>query len=130
MRRVIFLLFSVCFILNKAEAQIIIKTDTVSYSLSDAENLFIKSNFDLLAAKYQIDEAEASLIQAKLWDNPNINLELGAYNEDTKKWFEMSQNGESAVILQQLIYLAGKRNKRINIEKIYFQRNWIIYPVV
>ena len=121
MRSVIFLLFSVCFILNKAEAQIIIKTDTVSYSLSDAENLFIKSNFDLLAAKYQIDEAEASLIQAKLWDNPNINLELGAYNEDTKKWFEMSQNGESAVILQQLIYLAGKRNKRINLEKINSQ---------
>lgn len=121
MNRIILLLFSAFFILNKVEPQINLTADTVSFSLKDAENLFLKNNFDLLAARYQINEADAALIQAKLWDNPNLNFEQGAYNNDTKKWFNISQAGESAVNLQQLIYLAGKRNKRINIEKISSQ---------
>lgn len=121
MHRFFFLLLSFWFFLEKADAQINLKADTVSYSLKDAEILFLKNNFDLLAARYQINEAEAAVIQAKLWDNPSFNYEQGAYNRDTKKWFDFSQNGESAVSLQQLIYLAGKRNKRINIEKINSQ---------
>jgi outer membrane protein, heavy metal efflux system len=121
MHRIIFLLLPVCFILNNVEAQIGSKADTVSLSLQDAENLFLKNNFDLLAAKYQINEAEAALVQAKLWDNPNINIEQGAYNNDNKKWFDISPTGETAVIIQQLVYLAGKRDKRIKIEKINSQ---------
>jgi cobalt-zinc-cadmium efflux system outer membrane protein len=121
MFRIIILLFSVCFILEKVEAQNKFQTDTVLLSLQDAEASFLKNNFDLLAAKYKIAEADAALIQAKLWDNPNLNFEQGAYNKDTKKWFDISQTGETAVILQQLIYLAGKRDKRINIEKINLQ---------
>ena len=121
MNKIILLLLPVCFIMERAEAQIKFQSDTVTLSLQDAENLFLKNNFDLLAARYQINEADAALIQAKLWDNPNLNFEQGAYNSDTKKWFDFSQSGETAVILQQLIYLAGKRDKRINIEKINTQ---------
>ncbi len=121
MLKIIILLFPVCFILNKAEAQINLQTDTVALSLQDAENLFLKNNYDLLAARYQINEADAALIQAKLWDNPNLNFEQGAYNNDTRKWFDFSETGETAVNLQQLIYLAGKRDKRISLEKINTQ---------
>ncbi len=121
MTKIFFLLLPVCFILNKVEAQINFQTDTVALSLQDVETLFLKNNFDLLAAKYQINEADAALIQAKLWDNPNLNIEQGVYNKDTKKWFDISATGETAVILQQLVYLAGKRNKRISIEKINSQ---------
>jgi outer membrane protein, heavy metal efflux system len=121
MQKIVILLFSVCFILNKVDAQINLNTDTVKLSLQEAEIFFLKNNFELLAAKFQINEADGALIQAKLWDNPNLNFEQGAYNNDTRKWFDISQTGESAVILQQLIYLAGKRNKRINIEKINSQ---------
>ena len=92
--------------------------DTLVLSLQDAEKLFLEKNFDLLAAKYQIREADAAIIQAKLWDNPNLNLEQGVYNPETKNWFDVSSTGESAIILQQLFYLAGKRNKKISIGKI------------
>jgi outer membrane protein, heavy metal efflux system len=121
MLRIIILLFSICFIAEKVEAQYKIQNDTVLLSLQDAETFFLKNNFDLLAAKYQIAEADAAIIQAKLWDNPDLNIEQGAYNNDTKKWFDISPTGETAVILQQLIYLAGKRDKRINLEKINSQ---------
>ena len=121
MLRIIILLFSICFISEKIEAQNDFQNDTILLSLQDAETYFLKNNFDLLAAKYQINEADAAIIQAKLWDNPNLNFEQGAYNFESKKWFDFSPTGETAVILEQLIYLAGKRDKRVNLEKINSQ---------
>jgi cobalt-zinc-cadmium efflux system outer membrane protein len=108
-------------VFNNVKAQVRLSIDTLSLSMQEAENLFLKNNFDLLAAKYQINEADAAVIQARLWDNPNFNFEQGAYNNDTRKWFDFSKSGESAASVQQLIYLAGKRNKKINIEKINLQ---------
>lgn len=113
----LFHLFS-CVCMYCVEGQITLPADTVVLSLGDAEKLFLEKNFDLLAAKYQIREADAAIIQAKLWDNPNLNLEQGVYNPATKTWFDVTSTGESAVILQQLFYLAGKRDKKINIGKI------------
>jgi len=131
MLRILILLFSFCFIEENVEAQKGIQADTLLLSLQDAETAFLKNNFDLLAAKYQIDEADAAVIQAKLWDNPNLNIEQGAYNSNTNKWFDISKSGETAVILQQLIYLAGKRDKRINIEKINSQiANYQFYDLM
>jgi cobalt-zinc-cadmium efflux system outer membrane protein len=131
MLRILILLFSFCFIEENVEAQKGIQADTLLLSLQDAETAFLKNNFDLLAAKYQIAEADAAIIQAKLWDNPNLNIEQGAYNSNTNKWFDISQSGETAVILQQLIYLAGKRDKRINIEKINSQiANYQFYDLM
>src|ERR1039457_1799696 len=100
------------------ESQNKFTADTVVLSLKDAEKLFLEKNFDLLAAKYQISEADAAIIQAKLWDNPNLNIEQGVYNPENKSWFDVTSTGETAVTLQQLFYLAGKRNKRISMGKI------------
>lgn len=121
MPRIFILLFPVLFILNKVEAQIKVPVDTVSLTLKEAESLFLKNNFDLLAAKYQISEAEAAVMQAKLWDNPNLSIDKEAYNTPSKKWFNVPNTGEIAISFQQLIYLAGKKNKRINIEKFNSQ---------
>jgi cobalt-zinc-cadmium efflux system outer membrane protein len=92
--------------------------DTVMLSLQEAEKLFLERNFELLVAKYQINEADAAIMQAKLWDNPNLNIEQGVYDPDTRNWFNVTASGETSVSIQQLIYLAGKRNKKINIGKV------------
>jgi cobalt-zinc-cadmium efflux system outer membrane protein len=107
---------SICSIL----AQTYARTDTVSLSLKDAEALFLKNNFFLLAAKYKVNEAEAAIIQAKLWDNPVFSIDKEAYNAPSGKWF-IIPDGEYALSVQQLIYLAGKKNKRVGIEKINTQ---------
>jgi outer membrane protein, heavy metal efflux system len=121
MNRIFYLLIPVCLILNNAEAQYTLKSDTIAYSIQDAENLFFKKNYYLLAAKYQISEADAAVMQAKLWDNPNFSLDKEAYNKPSDKWFLIPNTGEIALSFQQLVYLAGKRNKRINIEKFNSQ---------
>ena len=116
--RTIFLSLLIFIATIHVEAQNRLPADTVILSLQDAEKLFLERNFELLAANIQINEADAAIIQAKLWDNPNLNIEQGVYNPVTKNWSDVTATGETAVTIQQLIYLAGKRNKRITIGKV------------
>src|SRR6478672_5599980 len=111
-RSCLFVMVIICMCLD-IQAQ-----DTLHITLQDAENQFIQKNFLLLASKYQVSTADAAIIQAKLYPNPNLDIEQGVYNQETKKWFDLSSTGETALSLQQLIILAGKRNKQIDIAKI------------
>lgn len=92
-------------------------SDTIPYNLAQTEARFLQKNFALLAGKYNVDIANALKQQAKLWANPLIGLEQNIYNQYTNKAFDMSSTGQSAVHVEQLIYLAGKRNKRIQVQK-------------
>ena len=115
----LFVMVIVCMYLD-VQAQLVppMREDTLHITLQDAESQFIQKNFLLLASKYQVSTADAAIIQAKLYPNPNFAIEQGVYNQDTKKWFDFSSTGETALSLQQLIILAGKRNKQIDIMKI------------
>ncbi|MCX6292296.1 MAG: TolC family protein [Bacteroidetes bacterium] len=124
MSRKIFFLLMTCqvFLHNQdAFAQRDFLRDTVRITLPDAEKFFLEKNFELLASRYRVNEAEAAVVQAKLWDNPSLSFEQGAHNNQSGKWFDVSRSGETAVSIDQLICLAGKRNKRIQVEKINTQ---------
>jgi cobalt-zinc-cadmium efflux system outer membrane protein len=97
------------------------REDTLHLTLQDVESQFLQKNFLLLASKYQVSMADAAIVQAKLYPNPNFAIEQGVYNQDTKKWFDLSSTGETALTLQQIIILAGKRNRQIDIAKINSQ---------
>ena len=45
-------------------------------SLEECEESFQKNNLQLLAAQYNISEAEADIIQAKIWDLLTCPLNL------------------------------------------------------
>ena len=117
------LLVVIGFMYRNAQAQVVppMREDTLHLSLQDAENQFLQKNFLLLASRYQVSAADAAIIQAKLYPNPNFSIEQGVYNQDTKKWFDLSSTGETALALQQIIILAGKRNKQIDLAKINSQ---------
>jgi len=92
------------------------QTDTIKLSLPQAEALFLKHNFELLAANYQIDQAKAEMVTAKLFDNPELEYENLFYNHETGKFFQTSfAYGQFAGSISQLIKLAGKRNKNIKL---------------
>ncbi|WP_367865800.1 TolC family protein [Pedobacter sp. WC2423] len=93
-------------------------TDTLKISLPEAEKLFIQNNYQLIAQNYQTDQARAEIITAKLFDNPELNVETQLYNSKTKRFFETSKtNGEYQASISQLVKLAGKRNKNIQLAK-------------
>ena len=90
--------------------------DTTSITLHEAEKQFLHKNLDLLAEKYNIDIARAQVIQAKLYSNPNFSFTGNIYNPLNKKAVDVSnQTGEYIVGVQQLIRVAGKRNKEIQL---------------
>jgi cobalt-zinc-cadmium efflux system outer membrane protein len=97
------------------------RTDTVAITLQQAEERFLKNNLQLLAARFNIDASKAAIDQAELWSNPNISIEQNAYNKFTKKFFDVTKTGNTEVQLQQLVLLAGKRDKQIRLAEINTQ---------
>ncbi|HEV3413378.1 MAG TPA: hypothetical protein VG101_12930, partial [Puia sp.] len=51
--------------------------DTLKIDLFHAEKIFLDSNFQLLAQRYNIDVQRALILQAKLWPNPNLSIAQG-----------------------------------------------------
>ncbi|MFL5730530.1 MAG: TolC family protein [Cytophagaceae bacterium] len=92
--------------------------DTLPITLQNAEAQFMKNNLLLIAERFNIDIARANKIQAGLWNNPSVYLEQNIYNPVTKKYFDAGRNGENIAQIQQLFLLAGKRNKRVQLEEI------------
>ncbi|MCX2492398.1 TolC family protein [Pedobacter sp. PF22-3] len=92
------------------------QSDTLSLNLSQAESLFLKNNFDLLASNYDVDKAKAEIITARLFENPTLEYENLFYNQETKKFLQTSYaHGQYAGSVSQLFRLAGKRNKNIKL---------------
>lgn len=98
--------FAICQTVN---AQHVLQLD-----IAAAESLFLKNNYQLLLAKYDIEQAKADVITAKLFDNPEISHENLFYNHETKRFLETSYaTGQFSTQISQLFKLAGKRNKSI-----------------
>lgn len=113
MIRKFFILFFLGFF-GFAEAQ----QPSVGLTLKEAEQRFLKCNLSLLAERYNVDIAQARLLQAGLFDNPVISFEQNVYNRLNGKYFDFGKKGESVVEIEQVIRLAGQRNKQIRLEKI------------
>lgn len=90
----------------------------VKLNLQEAGQRFSTCNLELIAERYNIDMAEAEVIQARLFENPVISLEQNVYNRLNGKYFDMGREGEAVVEVEQLIYIAGQRNKRVRVEKL------------
>ena len=94
------------------------KADTLKLSLSDAEQQFSQKNFLLLAQKYGIEASKAAIIQAGLLPNPTVSLEQTVISQPTiANDAPIGPFGQRAIQLQQLIQIAGKRNKQIALAK-------------
>lgn len=87
-------------------------------TLKEAEQRFLERNLSLIAEQYNIDMAQAQVLQAKLFENPVISLEQNVYNRLNGKYFDFGKEGEAVVEIEQVIHLVGQRNKQVRLEKI------------
>jgi cobalt-zinc-cadmium efflux system outer membrane protein len=92
--------------------------DTVSISLEETEKMFLEKNLLLLAQKYNIEEQKAIAFQTSLWDNPHLHFEINAYNPINNKYFDVTRTGQQLIIINQVIKLAGQRNKAVQLANI------------
>lgn len=83
---------------------------TVKLSPEQIEVLFLKQNLQLMAEQMNIDKADATVLQAKLWNNPNLSV------GDVNIW-QPGQEKQFSLEISQLIQTANKRAKLMNREK-------------
>lgn len=98
--------------------------DTISLSRAEAEAVFLEKNIDLIGQKLEISQAEARVMQSKLWPNPTLTVdEINLW----RTWNIEKQpplignwgtNSQIAVEIEQVIQTAGKRRKNIELAQI------------
>ena len=96
-------------------------TDSLRLTLPQAEQFFQERNIPLLAQKAAIEASRLAIIQANLFENPILSIDHGIYNPINGHYFDLSQQGQTYVQLDQLFYLARKRNKRVQVEQLNTQ---------
>jgi len=91
------------------------QADTLKLTLKQAENQFLKNNLQLIAQRYNIDNANAAVITAKLFPNPDLSFSNGIAASDATQGPAYK---EQSFAISQLFTTAGKRNKSVRLAKI------------
>ena len=101
--------------------------DTLRVTTDQALEFFIQRNYNLIAQRFNVNLAQATIIQAGLRDNPNISVGANAYNPATKALFPFGpknsadlNNGNAIgntvnLQVQQLISLSRSRIKLVQL---------------
>ncbi len=90
-------------------------------TLQQAKARLLKKNFYLMAAYYEINQAEAQLIQAKVWPNPVFSFNQEAYNKNEKSILNTNNQFEAQV--SQAFSIAGKHTNIVKLAKINIEIN-------
>ncbi|AJA70019.1 heavy metal RND efflux outer membrane protein, CzcC family [Myroides odoratimimus] len=96
----------------------------LTLSKEEAEALFLEQNLELIAKNLEISQAEAQLLQAKLWPNPTFEVsEINFWKttdieEQPKLIGNWGEAQQYAFRVEQLIQTGGKRRKTIDLQKL------------
>lgn len=102
-----------------------------TYSLEQLEAAFLQNNYMLIASRFQVNQADAEIVQEKLWENPTLSIsEVNLWSNQTSEQFarlfgNYGRTQQIAVDLEQLIETAGKRKKRVAIRSL--EKNDAVY---
>lgn len=108
----------------------IFSQETLLLSREECETIFLKDNLLLIAEKLQISQAEALVLQAKLWPNPTLEIDevnlwaskkqLDVFGDELQGFNDGSfgRNQQLAFSIEQLILTAGKRKKLMALEQV------------
>lgn len=120
MKKSIFLLLLFC--INTVFAQDL--SEVKEFEVAEIDALFLSRNYELLRQRHNISQAEAQVLQAKVWNNPTIGIsDVNLWSNSTIDELPPLWNGRSGkqqfiLELEQEIVTAGKRRKQVEIEKL------------
>lgn len=121
MKRIFLLISLLLFAFHPLNAQ---SNEVIKLSKQEAEALFLSNNIELITSRLAIDQAEAQVIQAKLWPNPTlsiseVNLWSNGGHEELPPLFGKWGNAtQISAEIEQVIQTAGKRKKAIALQKL------------
>ena len=89
--------------------------DTLKLTVREAEDQFLKNNLQIIIQRFNIDNAGAQIITARLFNNPDFNFNNGIHTNDVTQGPAYK---DQSVSVSQLFTTAGKRNKNIQLAKL------------
>lgn len=95
-----------------------------TYSRQALKDMLLQNNGQLIAQKYQIEAADALIVQEKLWSNPTLSIsEVNLWKNGTTETLpylfgKYGQHQQIGLELEQVIETAGKRKKRVNLKSL------------
>lgn len=81
--------------------------------IKDAKSILLKQNFEILASFYEISNAKANEVQARLWNNPNFVWNQDMYSMELNQYFNFKN--QKLIQIEQMIPISGRRRKEINL---------------
>lgn len=84
-------------------------------TLQQCEEEFLKNNLQLIAEQYHISFNDADMMQAKIWDLPQVNFEGNMVDPNQPSFFNLGSSKSAGI--QQLFLLGGKRKLEIEFAK-------------
>jgi cobalt-zinc-cadmium efflux system outer membrane protein len=101
--------------MNKIAGLFVVISSVISaqqqMSLLECENAFQQNNLQLLAEQYSINMADADILQAKIWELPQMSGYINAYNPQDKRVLDAGR--AKGFEVTQLIYMGGKKKNEI-----------------
>lgn len=91
--------------------------DTLRITLAQADSLFQKNSFMVLAAGLNIEAQRAQELQAKLYPNPVFTADFNAYDPENGRPFHVGPTGQMGFQFEQLILLGGKRKAQVELAR-------------
>jgi outer membrane protein, heavy metal efflux system len=100
-----------CAMIFKISAQNIDSTKLI-IDINDAKSLLLKQNVEILSSFYEISNAKANEVQARLWENPNFVWNQDMYSMELNQYFNFKN--QKLIQIEQMIPISGRRRKEIN----------------
>lgn len=88
------------------------KQQTRTITISDAVSIFLQQNLQLVAARYDVDTADAEKLTARLRPNPQISVTFADVPLDLRRNFVRPDTYDYGI--SQTFEMGGKRQKRID----------------
>ncbi|WP_144283857.1 TolC family protein [Chryseobacterium echinoideorum] len=105
--------------MNKIAGLFVVISSVISaqqqMSLLECENAFQQNNLQLLAEQYSINMADADVLQAKIWELPQMSGYINGYNPEDKRFLDAGR--AKGFEVTQLIYMGGKKKNEIAFAK-------------
>jgi len=94
--------------------------DTI-LSFQHAKDLLIRKNLSLLASHYNIDIAEAQVIQARVWNNPYLMWNQELYQPEKNQYLNAAN--QAMIQIEQIFSVAGKHTNTVKLARINLEIN-------
>ncbi|REC44019.1 TolC family protein [Chryseobacterium sp. 5_R23647] len=105
--------------MNKIAGLFVVISSVISaqqqMSLLECENAFQQNNLQLLAEQYSINMADADILQAKIWELPQMSGYINGYNPQDRRFLDAGR--AKGFEVTQLIYMGGKKKNEIAFAK-------------